>query len=87
MAELLDDMIALEAAARRCIPRLAADPVIIKCEIPVENIHLVDVEFHNSTRHKVVVLEPSGPLAGYISEILRELLAEEGIDAWAEFRS
>ncbi len=85
MGELLDDMIVLEAAALLCIPRLAADPVIIKSEFNAASIVLLDVEFHPKTGHKVVILEPCGPLSYYIAEILRELLAEEGIDAWVAF--
>lgn len=86
MSELLEDMIVLEDAARRCIPRLASDPVIIKCEFKTTNIKLIDVEFHMISGHKVVVLESCGALSYYIAEMLRELLATEGIDAWITFK-
>jgi hypothetical protein len=82
MNEILYDMIALEEAALRIIPRLGEDPVIIKCEFETSCIVLVDVEYYPASRRKVVVLESCGPLSQYISETLRELLAEESIDAW-----
>jgi hypothetical protein len=86
MSELLEDMIALEDAARRCIPRLTSDPVIRKCEFQIAAFTLVDVEYHNLTGHKVVVIESCGELSYYIAEVLRELLSEDGIDAWVTFK-
>lgn len=86
MAELLDEMVALEIAARRCIPKLATDPILLKCSFNVESIILLDVEYLTNSGKKVVVLEPCGPLNSYIAEILREMLAEEGFDAYIDFR-
>lgn len=86
MSELLDDIIALEDAAKRCIPRLMLDPVVRKCDYKSGAITLVDVEYHTVTGQKVVVLESCGPLSSYIAEILREFLAEEGIEARIAFK-
>ncbi len=86
MADILEEMMILEDAARRCIPRLAADPVLIKCEFKPAILHLLDVEYHSTTSHKVVILNQCGDLNFYIAEALRELLAEEGIDAWVAFK-
>jgi hypothetical protein len=85
MSEILYDMIALEEAALRSFPRLGEDPVIMKCEFEASSIVLVDVEYYPATGRKVVVLESCGPLSQYIAEMLRELLAEENIDAWVSF--
>ena len=76
MADILDEMIMVEDAARRCIPRLAADPVLIKCEFKYANLNLLDVEYHSTTSQKVVILNQCGALNFYIAEALRELLAE-----------
>ena len=86
MGDLLDDMIELENAAMRCIPCLASDPVLQKCEFKTDLISLLDVEYKTVARQKVVVLNSCGELGSYIAVILRELLAEEGIDAWVEFK-
>jgi hypothetical protein len=85
MSELLDDMIALEDAARHCIPRMAADAVVHKYEFKTESVTLLDVEYHSATGQKVVVLESCGTMSYYIAQLLRELLAEDGIDAWVTF--
>jgi len=86
MGDLLDDIILLEDAARRCIPLLASDPVINKCEFQTASIVLSDIEYHPATGRKVVVLEPCGALSDYIAETLRQLLADEGINAWVTFK-
>ncbi len=87
MIEILDDVIALEEATKICLTRLADDPVLKKSEFETSNIIVVDFEYHLSTSRKCVVLESCGPLSFYIAEILRELLAEENIDAWVVFRT
>lgn len=81
MSELLDSIIALEGTVLRCIPRLAEDPVLVKCEFNVAAVLLHAVEYHERTGQQVVVLEPCGPLSDYIAATLHEMLVEEHVDA------
>jgi hypothetical protein len=85
VSDLLESMISLEETTLRCIPRLASDPVIQKCDFNVSSIVLYGVEFHSNAGQKVVVLEQCGPLGSYIAEMLREMLAEENIEALVTF--
>lgn len=87
MREILDEMIVLEDATRVCVPRLADDPVLQKNDYEISTIKVFDFEYHYSSDRKYVVLEPCGPLSYYIAEVLRELLAEESIDAWVTFHN
>lgn len=85
MADLLDEILALEEATKACLPKLADDPVLQKNNFEISTIMISDFEYHSSSGRKYVVLEPCGPLSYYIAEIMRELLAEENIDAWVTF--
>jgi hypothetical protein len=85
MADLLDEILALEEATKACLPKLADDPVLQKSDFEISTIMISDFEYHSSSGRKYVVLEPCGPLSYYIAEVMRELLAEENIDAWVTF--
>jgi hypothetical protein len=61
--------------------------VLKKSEYEISTIIISDFEYHSSSGRKYVVLEPCGPLSYYIAEVLRELLAEENIEAWVTFHN